>query len=149
MILTSADVTVNGWKQHVPTYNTSLAILESTPQSGCNTGPLFDENGQHRSLLKKRFIILETGAFYSIPCSNKGLRECSSQVNSRYTSHVSSWLLMEDNLIWVLSFPSFQMEWKPCYETFHNFSTLCVGFPCKFYLSFQSLFLYINCPWVS
>lgn len=90
MILTSADVTVNGGKQHVPTYNTSLAILESTPQSGCNTGPLFDENGQHRSLLKKRFIILETTAFYSIPRSNKGLRERSSQVNSRYTSHISS-----------------------------------------------------------
>lgn len=51
------DVTEDGRKQTVPCcspiYNTSLAITQSTSQSCCNTGPLFEENGQHRSRLKR------------------------------------------------------------------------------------------------
>lgn len=61
MILTSADVTEDVRKLHVPrcfpTYNASLVILRSTSRSRCNTGPLFEESVWHRSPLKGWFII--------------------------------------------------------------------------------------------
>ena len=49
-------------ERHVPfcflIYNTSLSIMQSTFESRRNTGPLFEGNGQHRSWLTERFIIL-------------------------------------------------------------------------------------------
>lgn len=81
MLLTSADVTEDGQKQHVPIHNTSLGILVSTSQSRRNTGPLFEENGQHRSLLKKRFITEAMGALDSRVCVSALLKHTQDIIN--------------------------------------------------------------------
>lgn len=76
MILTPADVALNGENgvsQHTIHH---FPFQSPQPQSAGNTGLLFDWNGWHRSLLKKRFIILEAAAFSSVPRGVSALPGC-------------------------------------------------------------------------
>lgn len=92
MILTPADVALNGENGVLQHTIHHFPFQSQQPQSGCNTGLLFDWSGRHRSPLQKRFIMLETAAFSSAPRGVSVLPGCIPDS----IAHVSRFLIAID-----------------------------------------------------